>query len=99
MLRPIAGDVPANAPLIRGLHQAGTAAGDHGEARVGQQPRDALAPSRNTDGPGLMRALPNMVTAGRMPRRRSVASGELCHNPQHPPRFLPVGGVESPADR
>ena len=47
-----------------------------------------------SDDPALMRALPNMLTAGRMPRRRSVASGELCHNPQHPPGLLPVGRVE-----
>ena len=40
-----------------------------------------------------MRALPNMLTAGRMPRRRSVATDEFCHNAEHPPRFLTVGRV------
>ncbi len=75
------------------LHQSRAAAGDHREARVGKQARDAFGLRRNTDDRGLMRALPNMLTAGRMPRRRSVASGELCHNAQHPPRFLPVGRV------
>ena len=38
----MAGDLPANAPRFAGFHQARAAAGDHGEAGVGQQPRDAL---------------------------------------------------------
>ena len=39
-----------------------------------KQARDVLGDLRSTDGPGLMRALPNIDTAGRMPRRRSVAA-------------------------
>ena len=63
------------AALVRGLHDAGPAAGDHGVAGVGQLARRAPGRARTTGARGWVRAEPKTVTAaaarraGRSPRR------------------------------
>ena len=78
---------------VGGFHESRAAAGDHGESGVRQQARDRLGLRRSTDGPGLMRALPNMRHGGTHAAQAFGRGGELCHNPQHPPGLLPVGRV------